>query len=150
ERGRRAEPAGLGHVRDEAVRMGDVRLPDGRERLDVRAGREFRSRHDADPYRRPARPRSRAAVKVLARLRADALACWSAALDAADAVQPVGRHLARRDDALVLRSAAGATVAEHRGPAVVVGAGKAAVAMARAAADIAGTACTGGSGGAPH
>ncbi|HLY37819.1 MAG TPA: DUF4147 domain-containing protein [Candidatus Binatia bacterium] len=89
-------------------------------------------------------------MNTLARLRADALACWSAALAAVDAAGLVGRHLARRNDALVLRTGAGTTVAEHRGPVVVVGGGKAAVAMARAAAGIVGDACTGGIVVAPH
>jgi len=87
-------------------------------------------------------------VNTLARLRGDALACWSAALAGVDAAGLLGRYLARRDDALVLGT--GAAVAEHRGPVVVVGGGKAAVAMARAAAGIAGAACTGGIVVAPH
>ena len=83
-------------------------------------------------------------------LRADALACHAAALAAVDPGRLVARRLARAGDALVLSGADGRACAEHRGPVVVVGAGKAALGMARAVAGIAGVACRGGIVVVPH
>src|SRR5579884_3308499 len=68
-----------------------------------------------------------------ARRRADALACWRAAVAAVEPGRLVAAVLGREGEALVLRDAAGRMRARHAGPALLVGAGKAALAMARAA-----------------
>ena len=70
-------------------------------------------------------------------LRSDAHACFAAGLAAVEPAALVRRSLIRDGDALVLRGPDGTTIARHRGPVVVVGAGKAAVGMARAAAAVA-------------
>jgi glycerate 2-kinase len=82
--------------------------------------------------------------------RADARACLDAALLAVDPARLVARRLRRAGDALVLVDASGREVARHDGPALVVGAGKAALAMGRAAATAAGDACRGGRLIVPH
>lgn len=66
-------------------------------------------------------------------LREDARACLAAALAGVDPAAAVGRCLAREGAELVLRDRDGRERARHAGPVVVVGAGKAVVAMARAA-----------------
>jgi len=87
---------------------------------------------------------------TLATLRADARACLDAALAAVDPAGLVNPCLWRRDDGLVLADAAGRELDRHDGPVLVVGAGKAALAMGRAAAKAAGGACCGGSLIVPH
>jgi glycerate 2-kinase len=67
-------------------------------------------------------------------LRAAARACFDAALEAAEPGRLVTAALARRGDHLELR--VGGTRAVHRGPVILVGAGKAALGMARAAAPV--------------
>jgi hydroxypyruvate reductase len=84
-----------------------------------------------------------------AELRADAHACFAAALAAVEPGAAVARALVRDGDTLVLRDAGG-VVARHRGPVCVVGAGKAAPAMARAAATIVASSLTSGLVIAPH
>jgi glycerate 2-kinase len=79
-----------------------------------------------------------------AALRADARACFDAALRAVDPRAAAARALVRDGDDLVLRGRDGAELARHRGPVCVVGAGKAAVAMAAAAGAAAGSALAGG------
>jgi glycerate 2-kinase len=69
-------------------------------------------------------------------LRADALACWTAALAAVEPTALVRRCLVRERDVVRLVDRAGTRCAEHRGPVVVVGAGKAAIAMTRAVAGV--------------
>jgi len=86
---------------------------------------------------------------TLAALRADALACHAAALAAVEPGRLLRARLQRSRDALALVDDAG-TRAEHRGPVLIVGAGKAGLAMARAAADVAGPACAGGVVVVPH
>jgi glycerate 2-kinase len=81
---------------------------------------------------------------TVAGLRADALACHAAALAAVDPARLVRARLIRDDDRLGLLAPDGAVLATHRGPVVVVGGGKAGLAMARAAATIAGPSCRGG------
>jgi glycerate-2-kinase len=83
----------------------------------------------------------------LAALRADALACFGAALAAVEPGPRVAAHLVRTDGELAL-SDGGRW--RHAGPVVVVGAGKAALAMARAAAAAAGPRCRGGLVIVPH
>ncbi len=83
-------------------------------------------------------------------LRADALACHAAALAAVDPARLVARCLGRAGSTLVLRDGAGGTRARHTGPVLLVGAGKAALAMARAAAGIAGGDVVGGIVVVPH
>jgi glycerate 2-kinase len=68
-----------------------------------------------------------------ARRRADALACWRAAVAAVEPGRLVAGVLGREGDVLVLRDGAGRIRARHAGPVLLVGAGKAALAMARAA-----------------
>jgi glycerate-2-kinase len=85
-----------------------------------------------------------------ATLRADARACFDAALAAVDPVRLVGGRLHRRGDELVLADAGGAEVGCHAGPVLVIGAGKAALAMGAAAATAAGEACRGGQLVVPH
>ncbi len=85
-----------------------------------------------------------------AALRADALACHAAALAVVEPGRLVARSLERAGGALRLRGRSGAPVAEHAGRVLVVGAGKAALAMARAAAEILGGACAGGLVIVPH
>jgi glycerate-2-kinase len=80
-----------------------------------------------------------------AALRADALACLAAAVGAVEPGHLVRRRLRHRDGALVLDDDA-----THAGPVVVVGAGKAARAMAAAVAGVAGGACRGGVVVVPH
>ncbi len=87
---------------------------------------------------------------TLAALRADARACLDAALAAVDPANLVDARLRRRDERLVLTGAAGREVGRHVGPVLVVGAGKAALAMGRAAATAAGDACRGGHLIVPH
>jgi glycerate-2-kinase len=82
-------------------------------------------------------------------LRADALACHAAALVAVEPARLVRPRLARTDEAFVLLED-GRPRAEHRGPVLIVGGGKAALAMARAAAEVAGPACAGGLVVVPH
>jgi len=82
-----------------------------------------------------------------AALRADALACHAAALAAVEPGALVAAHLARDAGTLRLRDD---VAASHAGPVLVVGAGKAALAMARAAAAAAGSACRGGIVIVPH
>jgi glycerate-2-kinase len=77
------------------------------------------------------------------RLRADARACFDAALAAIEPGRALGRHLACDGGALVLRDASGAPI-RHDGPVVVVGAGKAVAGMACAARTIVGSSLTGG------
>jgi hydroxypyruvate reductase len=83
-------------------------------------------------------------------LRADARACFDAALAAVEPARLVDGRLRRRGDALVLADAGGGEVARHAGPVLVVGAGKAALAMGAAAAAAAGDACRGGRLIVPH
>lgn len=86
---------------------------------------------------------------TLATLRADALACHAAAVAAVEPGRLVRARLRSSDDALALVDDARPR-AEHRGPVVIVGAGKAGLAMARAAADVAGRVCVGGVVVVPH
>jgi glycerate-2-kinase len=89
-------------------------------------------------------------VTTLAALRADARACFAAALAAVEPAVAVARHLAREGDAIVLRARDGAEIGRHRGPVCVVGAGKAVVAMAKAARAIVGASSCHGLVIAPH
>ncbi len=82
-------------------------------------------------------------------LRADAHACFAAALAAVEPASAVGRALGREGDTLLLLDA-GVVVARHRGPVRVVGAGKAVRGMARAAESIVGAALASGLVIAPH
>ena len=77
-------------------------------------------------------------------LRADAHACLAAGLAAVEPGRLVARALARECEALVLRTPDGREVARHRGPVRLVGAGKAAAGMSRAAAAIVGDALDAG------
>jgi hydroxypyruvate reductase len=77
-------------------------------------------------------------------LRADAHACLAAGLAAVEPMRLIAGALARASDALVLRAPDGREVARHRGPVRLVGAGKAAAGMSRAAAAIVGDALDGG------
>jgi glycerate-2-kinase len=81
---------------------------------------------------------------TLAMLRADARACLDAALAAVDPARLVEARLWRRGAVLVLTDVYGGEIGRHAGPVLVVGAGKAALAMGRAAAALAGDACRGG------
>ncbi|HXJ32507.1 MAG TPA: DUF4147 domain-containing protein [Candidatus Eisenbacteria bacterium] len=83
-------------------------------------------------------------------LRADARACFAAALAAVDPRACVARCLARDGDALVLRDRDAREVARHAGPVVVVGAGKGVAAMAAAAVAALGPALAHGIVIAPH
>lgn len=83
-------------------------------------------------------------------LRADADACLAAALAAVEPGRRVRAYLARRGAALGLSTGDGGRLATHTGPVLVVGAGKAALGMARAVATIAGDAVTGGIVVVPH
>ena len=85
-----------------------------------------------------------------AMLRADARACLDAALAAVDPTRLVAARLRRRHQGLVLSDAGGGELGRHAGPVLVVGAGKAALAMGRAAAAAAGDACRGGRLVGPH
>ena len=87
---------------------------------------------------------------TIATLRADARACLDAALAAVEPGRLVNARLRRHGDALVLTDPGGAEVGRHAGPVLVVGAGKAALAMGRAAATAAGDACRGGRLIVPH
>jgi len=87
---------------------------------------------------------------VTARLRNDALACWRAGVAAVEPRALVSRVLARDRDALVLHARDGTAIARHAGPVLIVGAGKAAPAMAAAAARSAGDLGAGGIVVAPH
>jgi glycerate-2-kinase len=87
---------------------------------------------------------------TIAVLRADARACLDAALAAVDPARLVARRLRRGGDTLTLADASGREVGRHHGPVLVVGAGKAALAMGRAAATAAGDACRGGRLIVPH
>ena len=82
--------------------------------------------------------------------RADALACWAAGLAAVEPAALVERCLVREGDTLVLRDRGGRPVAAHRGKVLVVGGGKAALGMARAAARIVGADGRGGIVIVPH
>src|SRR5689334_17438940 len=82
-------------------------------------------------------------------LRADALACHTAAVAAVEPGRLVRSVLGRDRGRLVLRRRE-RTSAEHGGRVLVVGAGKATLAMARAAAEIVGAACAGGIVIVPH
>lgn len=84
------------------------------------------------------------------RLRADALACHAAALAAVEPQRLVARHLTSTSGALALRGRDGAPMASHAGPVLLVGAGKAALGMARAVVDVAGTRVRGGVVVVPH
>src|SRR5439155_1071594 len=102
------------------------------------------------PYRGcPPRP-SRGAPVSWEALRADALACHAAALAAVEPGGLVARRLERAATALRLRGRSGELLAEHAGRVLVVGAGKAALAMARAAAEVVGDASAGGLVVVPH
>lgn len=87
---------------------------------------------------------------TFAGLRSDAAACFTAALAAVEPGAVVARALAREGRALVLRDRCGDEVARHAGPVRVVGAGKAVVAMARAARAIVGPDLADGLVIAPH
>jgi len=87
---------------------------------------------------------------TIAMVRAAAHACFDAALAAVDPARLVAGRLRRGSEALVVTDASGRQVGRHDGPVVVVGAGKAALAMGRAAATAAGTACRGGRLIVPH
>src|SRR5690242_17616656 len=69
-------------------------------------------------------------------LRADAHACLRVGLAAVEPARLVARVLARDGTGLVLQAPDGGVIARHRGPVRLVGAGKAAAAMARAAAAV--------------
>ncbi len=84
------------------------------------------------------------------RLRADAFACHAAALAAVAPGALVAHHLDATADGLTLRAGDGAVLAAHRGPVLMVGAGKAALAMARAVVGIAGSRVRGGVVIVPH
>src|SRR5437762_7062455 len=99
----------------------------------ARCGRPPR-RSSGAGYRLRRRTRSRGPAVSFAALRADALACHAAALAAVEPGRLVAAQLVRDVGGLVLRSAGGAM---RTGPVLVVGAGKGALAMARAAADAA-------------
>jgi len=83
-------------------------------------------------------------------LRADALACHAAALAAVEPGGLVARRLERAATALRLRGRSGELLAEHAGRVLVVGGGKAALAMARAAAEVVSDASAGGLVIVPH
>ena len=82
--------------------------------------------------------------------REDALACYRAASDAVHPGRLVARSLKRVGADLVLTSSDGGQsvqsvlIARHAGPVLLVGGGKAALAMARAAVERVGAACVGG------
>jgi glycerate-2-kinase len=84
------------------------------------------------------------------RLRADARACFAAAVAAVEPGAAIGRWLARDGAALVLADATGVGRARHHGPVVLVGAGKAVAGMAGAARAILGPSLAGGVVIAPH
>jgi glycerate-2-kinase len=86
---------------------------------------------------------------TIAALRADAHACFAAGLAAVEPGAAVGRGLERDGDTILLR-AGGDIVGRHRGPVCVVGAGKAAVGMARAAEAILGPSIAAGLVITPH
>src|SRR5882672_7960909 len=77
--------------------------------------------------------------------RSDALACYRAAVEAVEPAGLVKDHLMRSGAKLALAGGAG-----HEGPVLAVSAGKAGLAMARAAAEVAGDACVGGLVVVPH
>jgi glycerate-2-kinase len=85
-----------------------------------------------------------------ASLRADARACFDAAIAAVEPGRLVASRLSRTGDALELRDPRGRVVATHAGPVLLLGAGKAALAMARAAAAAVGERCRGGVVVVPH
>jgi glycerate-2-kinase len=82
--------------------------------------------------------------------RGDAIACWRAAVAAVEPSRLVAGALGRDGDALVLRDGAGRVRACHAGPVLLVGAGKAALAMAGAASAAAGELLVGGVLVVPH
>lgn len=86
----------------------------------------------------------------IVRLRADAAACYADAVRAVAPAELVARALTRTDAGLVLHDASGQTIATHDGPVVLVGGGKAALAMARQAASAIGSRLTGGVIVVPH
>jgi glycerate-2-kinase len=71
-------------------------------------------------------------------LRTDAIACHAAALAAVAPEHLVAARLGTDADGIVLRAPSGAIEARHAGPVLLVGAGKAALAMARAALAVVG------------
>lgn len=81
---------------------------------------------------------------TFATLRADAHACFAAAVAAVEPGRLIARALDRAGDELLLRAPDGTIAARHRGPVCVVGAGKAAVAMAIATARAIGPALVSG------
>jgi glycerate-2-kinase len=83
-------------------------------------------------------------MTMRAALRADAHACFAAALAAVEPGRLVARALARAGDEVVLCAPDGSVLARHRGSITVVGAGKAVVAMARAAVSALGPAVAAG------
>jgi len=98
-----------------------------------RAAFEFRRRHEGPLIGAALPPPSRGAVVKAEAVRADAESCYAAALVAvAPAVLLRAVSRASRDT-LTLRTRGGDVLATHRGPVLIVGAGKAALAMARAA-----------------
>jgi hydroxypyruvate reductase len=76
---------------------------------------------------------------MASRGRADALACYRAAVGAVEPARLVKEHLTRSGSRLAL-----ANGARHEGPVLIVSAGKAGLAMARAAAEVVGDGCVGG------
>lgn len=85
-----------------------------------------------------------------ATLRADARACFDAALAAVDPRRVVARGLVATDQGLALRSVDGTILARHDGSVLLVSVGKAAVGMAHAVAVIAGAQVQQGVVLAPH
>jgi hydroxypyruvate reductase len=77
-------------------------------------------------------------------LGAEALACYAAALAAVEPAGLVAGALERVGGHLVLGGREGGSPPSHAGPVLVVGAGKAALPMARAVATLAGKDCHGG------
>src|SRR5438093_10702391 len=96
------------------------------------------------PYRGCRLRPSRGARVSWAALRADALACHAAALAAVEPGILVRRGLERAGGRIRLRGRGSELLAEHAGRVLVVGAGKAGFAMARATAAVLGDACAGG------
>jgi glycerate 2-kinase len=90
------------------------------------------------------------AVTDAAVLRADARACLAVALAAVEPARLVATCLRRRAGRLELVARDGRVAAVHAGPVLVVGAGKAGLAMARAATHVAGAAVRGGVVIVPH
>lgn len=76
-------------------------------------------------------------------LRSDAIACYAAAVAAVGPERLVAARLGVEPGAILLRTKEGMLEARHAGPVLVVGAGKAALAMARATLDVVGGAVAG-------